>query len=459
MIEYEGGEIMRRRNVTIKNVTAQGDIVAGDLIVDQPTGQVRRTIMSKDTVNIDLNEDGSIKTVDVSNVDRRKIIGAPTVNVLDVPNASRRQVQQVIDDVRDGLDRPQDIVVTNTEVQFTEQEIAKIKAIVAYLDITDNASISAYGYDIQAGIMRVSDDILKRGQAGEITQASTVIHDIVNGASAVKLSSLAKPNWFIILLSKIFSGVKNHDERINAAKQKFTQVDQGFTAATVMLEDIKKRLEANVTDLKSTYEVNLAQYRELMIYIEAGNQVLSAANVKLQAMADELRVTGDPMLQQRMEDYKMHIERLDKKMHDLRIAKLSAMQTAPQLRLIMTNNQNIADKIQSTAALTIPLWRKAFMMAVSLTEQMKAVQVVNAVQQSTQQALLSVADVTKMTTEQLAQELHKAHDLKVLEAIQSRLLTQINEAAEPSPQQQLPLLPNATQPEKPTPPSSRVRWS
>ena len=59
------------------------------------------------------------------------------------------------------------------------------------------------------------------------------------------------------------------------------------------------------------------------------------------------------------------MNRFEKKIHDLKLSKNVAIQTAPQIRLI----QSMADKIQMVALSTVPLWESQIKIALGLHRQ------------------------------------------------------------------------------------------
>ena len=63
------------------------------------------------------------------------------------------------------------------------------------------------------------------------------------------------------------------------------------------------------------------------------------------------------------------MNRFEKKIHDLKLSKNVAIQTAPQIRLIQSNDKMPADKIQMAALSTVPLWESQIKIALGLHRQ------------------------------------------------------------------------------------------
>lgn len=63
------------------------------------------------------------------------------------------------------------------------------------------------------------------------------------------------------------------------------------------------------------------------------------------------------------------MNRFEKKIHDLKLSKNVAIQTAPQIRLIQSNDKMPADKIQMAVLSTVPLWESQIKIALGLHRQ------------------------------------------------------------------------------------------
>lgn len=68
-------------------------------------------------------------------------------------------------------------------------------------------------------------------------------------------------------------------------------------------------------------------------------------------------------------DYEEAVVRFEKKVHDLKISKVIAIQTAPQIRLIQNNDKILVSRIQSAIYNTIPLWKNQLVLALGLNRQ------------------------------------------------------------------------------------------
>ena len=152
------------------------------------------------------------------------------------------------------------------------------------------------------------------------------------------------------------------------------------------------------------HDKNELNKKELTMYIIAGQKKLEqAVNVelpKLKAMAEETGLVEDA---QKANDYAQLINRFEKKIHDLEMTRMIAVQMSPQIRLIQNNDTLMAEKIQSTLVNTIPLWRSQMVIALGLSHAKEAIDAEAAVDKMTNELLKKNAEALKQGTIETAE--------------------------------------------------------
>lgn len=104
------------------------------------------------------------------------------------------------------------------------------------------------------------------------------------------------------------------------------------------------------------------------------------------------------------------------------------LQQAPQIRLIQTTNQVLAEKIQTSVNSAIPLWKNQVTIALTLLKQKKAVNAQRAVSDTTNQLLQSNADMLQQNTIEAAKENERGIvDIETLQHTQDQLIKTIKE--------------------------------
>ena len=186
----------------------------------------------------------------------------------------------------------------------------------------------------------------------------------------------------------------------------------------------------DVTMFDGLYEKNLEYYRELQIYIAAGEEKLKELREEtIPRLRDQARQKGDPMSAQLVSDFEDTVNRFEKKVHDLKLSRAIAIQTAPQIRLIQNNDKLLVDKIQTAVLNTIPLWKSQIVIALGLHRQNKALKIQREVTDTTNRLLEKNSELLRQNTAETAREAERGiADLDTLKKVNSNLIATIEDA-------------------------------
>ena len=122
------------------------------------------------------------------------------------------------------------------------------------------------------------------------------------------------------------------------------------------------------------------------------------------------------------------IERFEKKVHDLELTRMVALQMAPQIRMVQSNDTVMAEKIQSTIVNTIPLWKNQMVIAMGENHSAQAAKAQKEVTDMTNQLLLSNAQKLKQTTVDIRRESERGIvDIETLRQTNGILIDTMNE--------------------------------
>ena len=235
--------------------------------------------------------------------------------------------------------------------------------------------------------------------------------------------SLEKGNGILGLFQKLEAKVK----RFLAQYEKLElQVDR----IEGKLEEARMEMLKDIGILDSLYEKNLNYFRQLQVYITAGQEKLDELREKtIPSLRAEAEKSGDPMHAQLVRDFEDLVNQFEKKLYDLKTSKTIAIQTAPQIRLIQNNDKLLADKIQTAIQETIPLWKSQMVMALGLYRQQEALRLQRNVTETTNAMLLKNSEKLKQNTLDVAKESERGIvDIETLKKANQNLISTINEA-------------------------------
>ena len=283
--------------------------------------------------------------------------------------------------------------VTQQIETLTPEEKAKVQSIKDAIDLTDSSTPLSFGAPAQKEIAQFSDSILSKVRAKDSGEVGTLLNDLV---SKVKGFDVTKKNdSFLSNLPIIGSLVSKADDVMQGYEKLSTQVEK----IQAGLENSKVKMMEDVVMFDTLYQKNLDYFKDLQLYIRAGEEKLDEMRTttlpKLRAQASE---SGDPMAVQVVNDFEQSVDRFEKKIHDLKLSKTLAIQTAPQIRLIQNNDRVLIDRVQSAIYHTIPLWKNQMVIALGLTRQKEVIELQRAVSDATNDLLRRNAEMLKQNS-------------------------------------------------------------
>ena len=313
--------------------------------------------------------------------------------------------------------------VATLESSLTEEEKKQVEEFSKTIDLTNPDHVMLYGADAQKKISGFADTVLsnvKTGDTGEVGDMLTKLVTELKGFNAAG----EKPKG----LKGLFFGAK---QQISTIQAKYEDVSKNVEGIAGNLEEHQVQLLKDVAMFNKLYDMNLAYFHELTMYIVAGEQRLKEVRetdlVRLQEIAAK---SGDAMDAQKANDLAAQCDRFEKKLHDLKLTRQISMQMAPQIRLLQNNNSLLVERIQSTLVNTLPLWKNQMVLALGLHHSQQAMQAQRAVTNMTNDLLRKNAETLKMGTIETAKESERGIiDMETLIATNQSLIDTINEVS------------------------------
>lgn len=306
---------------------------------------------------------------------------------------------------------------------LTPEERRQADEIREQIDVRDSQMIMQFGAGARQNIADFSENILKNIRAKDSGYVGALMTDLVTNVEKLDFDSLEKGNGILGLFQKLEAKVK----RFLAQYEKLElQVDR----IEGKLEEARMEMLKDIGILDSLYEKNLNYFRQLQVYITAGQEKLDELREKtIPSLRAEAEKSGDPMHAQLVRDFEDLVNQFEKKLYDLKTSKTIAIQTAPQIRLIQNNDKLLADKIQTAIQETIPLWKSQMVMALGLYRQQEALRLQRNVTETTNAMLLKNSEKLKQNTLDVAKESERGIvDIETLKKANQNLIATINEA-------------------------------
>ena len=313
------------------------------------------------------------------------------------------------------------VVEATLDDTFTEEEREEIKRFAGTIDVSNPDHVMLYGADAQKKVSAFADTILnsvKNADSGEVGDILTKLITELKGFEG----ATQKPKG----LRGLFFSAK---QQLEAVKSRYEAVSANVEGIAASLEQHQVQLLKDVAMFNRLYEMNLAYFRELSMYIMAGETRLAEIRAgELEALRAKAKETGDAMDAQAASDLSDQCDRFEKKLHDLKLTRQVALQMAPQIRMLQNNNALLVERIQSTLVNTLPLWKNQMVLAVGLHHSQQAMQAQRAVTDATNELLRKNAETLKMGTLETAREAERGIiDMETLVKTNQDLIDTITE--------------------------------
>ena len=305
-------------------------------------------------------------------------------------------------------------------VQLTPEEQKMVDDFAAKIDITNSQQVLQYGAASQKKIGDFSEAALSKVKTNEMGEVGDMITSLV---AELK-------NFDATEESKGFLGFfKKKGAQLEALKTKYAKVETNVESIQGTLEAHQVQLLKDIAMLDKMYQLNLAYFKELSMYILAGKKKL--ADVRAHELKDAMakaQASGLPEDAQAARDLADQCERFEKKLYDLELTRNISIQMGPQIRLIQNNDTMMAEKIQSTIVNTIPLWKNQMVLALGMAHSQEAMQAERAVTDMTNDLLKKNAETLKMGTIETAREAQRGIvDLETLQQTNRSLIETMDE--------------------------------
>ena len=304
---------------------------------------------------------------------------------------------------------------------FTPEEQKMIDDFSRQINILDTNLVFSYGAAAQQGISQFSDSALKNVQTHDLDKVGDMIGDLVvelRGFDADDEDGKGILGFF-----------KRKSQSVAALKARYTSVEGNVNKICESLEKHQIQLLKDIAMLDKLYDQNLMYFKELSMYIAAGKKRLEEFRAnEVKAAYDKAQQSGLPEDAQAAKDLSDKADRFEKKLYDLELTRNISIQMAPQIRLIQSSNQLMAEKIQTSLINTIPLWKNQMVLSLGIAHTQEAMEAQRAVNDLTNDLLRKNAERMHMATVESAKEAERGIvDIETLKQTNQQLISTMDE--------------------------------
>ena len=304
---------------------------------------------------------------------------------------------------------------------LTPEEQAAVLAFVERIDIHNSETVLKYGNAAQTKISQFSDKILEDVKTKDTGAISDMLTNLVAELKGFDVDE-GKKGGFLGLFKKAGNS-------ITQLRAKYDKVEENVSQIIISLQSHQKQLISDCKMLDELYAQNEQYYHELTLYIIAGEiKLKKLREEELPPMLAKAQQTADPADAQAANDFSQLLERFEKRIHDLKLTRMVSVQMGPQIRLMQNNDNVLAERIQSTIANTIPLWKSQMVIAMGMQHAESALNAQKSVTDMTNELLRSNAERLKMGTIETAKEAERGVvDIETIRTANTALIDTLTE--------------------------------
>ncbi len=307
-----------------------------------------------------------------------------------------------------------------SEEMLTEEERKMVDDFSRQINLHDSNGILKYGVGTQKKMADFSENALKNVRTKDLGEVGDMISNLVTELKSFDAEEEEKG---------FFGFFKKSGNKLNTMKAKYEKAEVNVEKICEVLEGHQMQLMKDVAVLDKMYGLNLSYFKELSMYILAGKKRLSEVRrTELAGLIDKADKTGLPEDAQAARDLESLCERFEKKIHDLELTRMIAIQTAPQIRLVQSSDSLMIEKIQSTVVNTVPLWKSQMVIALGVEHANQAAKAQREVTDMTNELLRKNAAALKTATVESAKESERGIvDLETLKSTNAALISTFDE--------------------------------
>ena len=304
---------------------------------------------------------------------------------------------------------------------LSEEEKQIVNKINQDICIEDSTTVLGYGMEAQNKIAQFSDNVLEGVKNKSTGEVGNVLANLVAEIKSFD-SNVAKSNNKFM---KFFMGAQHQLRKLIA---KYNTIENNVDKIEKNLDNHRITMLKDIIIFDEMYEKNLEYFKDISLYIIAGEKKIGELNIQLKELKEKATQTKEQMDAQKVTDMENMITRFEKKIHDLKMTRIISIQMAPQIRLLQNNESELVEKIQSSLINTIPLWKNQIVLALGITNSKQALDAQKALSDATNELLQKNSELLKQGSIEIAKESERAIiDIATLNATNKNILETLDE--------------------------------
>ena len=267
-----------------------------------------------------------------------------------------------------------DVTPQPAEDMLTEKKVSDIKLalrkepeiqnLANSIDERDQIQVLEFGKEPAVQISRFSDQILSNMRTTKVEDSGELLKQLGRIMDKFDPKDFQKSSGG--LFSKLF---KKGEKMVEKLFGKYQTMGSEIDKVYVEISKYRSEMVDSTNMLESMYEQNYQYYLTLEKYVVAGELKVEDLKNNQLPQLEARAASGDQLASMQLDSLKNAIELLEQRIYDLEMAKMVALQTAPQIRMLQRGNTKLIGKINSAFVTTIPIFKNGLIQAVAAKRQ------------------------------------------------------------------------------------------
>ena len=324
--------------------------------------------------------------------------------------------------------RPENSLVTLDEGELrklglTAADQAEISQVAMRIQPENPLTVSEFGRDVGEHTSRYADSLLDQVRNRDLDVAGEKLSAVVHVAKRMNLGVLSDKRSRLPIVGPLVDRIRLRSGRIMG---EFDSTRQQIDSLVREVEATQSGIRERNAGLEDMHVGVREEHRLLGIHVAAGKMRLA----EIRAQLVQLREGGQGDIQAAHEvaDHETVATNLEKRINDLMVLQHSALQSLPMIRLIQSNNQMLADKFHTVREITVPAWKRQFMLKLTLNEQRNAVELADTIDNTTNDLLKRNAALLHRNSVETAKANQRlVIDVDTLREVQTTLIKSVED--------------------------------
>jgi uncharacterized protein YaaN involved in tellurite resistance len=305
-------------------------------------------------------------------------------------------------------------------IEASDEVRAQAQALRREVDLGDSTSILNFGVTAQKKMGGVAESALSSVRTKDLGP----IGDTMSGLIAT-LKGFDPQKGEARGLAGLFKKAGGFFTKLQA---RYTETAKNVDKIEGILRGHQTTLQADIKMLDALYEKNKEYFNELTAYIVAGEEVLIEARLQLETRRAAAQASGDQNEINEVSRYAAQIESFERRVHDLKLTRTVALQSAPQIQVIQAGDAEMTRQITTLIQDGITIWKQQMMLQLGLQHQRVAIDTAAAVSAAINESLRQTADATKQGALDIAKAQQEGVvSIEALEHTNRQLISMVEE--------------------------------